>query len=240
MVSTPLVTGLSRIEAAFAESDQRRFWVPCPHCGEFQVLEQGRYEYTVTAWVDAFKSWHHDLGRWVQAEDIALSLRVGAELAQKASQRASGEDAKWLAKRAGELAGPHDLEYRRQLGLDEEFSRIMARNADRRLALGLDLCALHVDYGLRGDDSTRDREIVERACAETGIELEVVCLEAGLHGPNFQARARDLRHGRARALAAARGCDVIATAHNRDDQAETILYRLAKYASPQAYRATLA
>jgi phage terminase large subunit GpA-like protein len=39
MVSTPLITGLSRIEAAFAESDQRRFWVPCPHCGEFQVLK---------------------------------------------------------------------------------------------------------------------------------------------------------------------------------------------------------
>ena len=39
MVSTPLITGLSRIEAAFAESDQRRFWVPCPHCGEYQVLK---------------------------------------------------------------------------------------------------------------------------------------------------------------------------------------------------------
>ena len=119
-------------------------------------------------------------------------------------------------------------------GADSMAMLALVRAADRRLALGLDLCALHVDYGLRGDDSTRDREIVARACAEAGIELEVVCLEAGLHGPNFQARARDLRHGRARALAAARGCDVIATAHNRDDQAETILYRLAKYASPQA------
>ena len=39
MCSTPLITGLSRIEAAFGESDQRRYWVPCPHCGEFQVLK---------------------------------------------------------------------------------------------------------------------------------------------------------------------------------------------------------
>jgi starch synthase (maltosyl-transferring) len=106
--------------------------------GEFQVLELGRYEYTLTAWVDAFKSWRHDLGRWVQAEDIALSLRVGAELAEKTSRRASGEDGKWLVKRAAELAGPHDLEYRRQLGLDEEFARIMMRNADRSLALSYD------------------------------------------------------------------------------------------------------
>ena len=39
LCSTPLITGLSRIEAAFAESDQRRYWVPCPHCGQFQVLK---------------------------------------------------------------------------------------------------------------------------------------------------------------------------------------------------------
>ncbi|ABK43768.1 phage terminase GpA [Magnetococcus marinus MC-1] len=38
MVSTPTIKGYSRIEAAYAESDQRKFYVPCPHCGEFQVL----------------------------------------------------------------------------------------------------------------------------------------------------------------------------------------------------------
>ncbi|MCA8026490.1 phage terminase large subunit family protein [Burkholderia cepacia] len=39
--STPTVKGFSRIEKSFDESDQRRFYVPCPHCGEFQVLEWG-------------------------------------------------------------------------------------------------------------------------------------------------------------------------------------------------------
>ena len=112
-----------------------RFLVNDRWRGEFPVLELGRYEYTVMAWVDAFKSWRHDLGRWVQAEDIALSLRVGAELAKKASQRAIGADARWLAQRASELAGPQDLQYRRQLGLDEEFAQLMQRNADRALAL---------------------------------------------------------------------------------------------------------
>ena len=37
--STPTITGLSRIEAAYEESDQRRYFVPCPICGEFQVLK---------------------------------------------------------------------------------------------------------------------------------------------------------------------------------------------------------
>src|SRR5512140_434788 len=38
MCSTPKVTGLSRIEAAFEDSDQRHYWVPCPGCSEYQVL----------------------------------------------------------------------------------------------------------------------------------------------------------------------------------------------------------
>ncbi len=38
LVSTPTNKGSSRIEAAFEESDQRRFWVPCPVCGLEQVL----------------------------------------------------------------------------------------------------------------------------------------------------------------------------------------------------------
>jgi len=32
LCSTPKITGMSRVEAAFEEGDQRRFWVPCPHC----------------------------------------------------------------------------------------------------------------------------------------------------------------------------------------------------------------
>lgn len=39
MISTPTEVGTSRIERAFNESDQRRYFVPCPHCGTFQVLK---------------------------------------------------------------------------------------------------------------------------------------------------------------------------------------------------------
>ncbi len=40
-VSTPTIKGISRIERSFLESDQRFFFVPCPHCGEYQKLEWG-------------------------------------------------------------------------------------------------------------------------------------------------------------------------------------------------------
>ncbi|MDT8328525.1 MAG: phage terminase large subunit family protein [Roseovarius sp.] len=39
LVSTPTVRGVSRIEAAYNESDQRLFMVPCPDCGHEQSLK---------------------------------------------------------------------------------------------------------------------------------------------------------------------------------------------------------
>jgi len=37
--STPTIDGRSRIQQSFYAGDQRRYYVPCPHCGFFQVLE---------------------------------------------------------------------------------------------------------------------------------------------------------------------------------------------------------
>ena len=106
--------------------------------GEFKVTTLGRYEYTVLAWVDHFKSWRHDLGRWEQAEDITLSLRVGAELVKKAGERVGGTDGHWLMDRAAELIGNADLAKRRELGLDKSLAEKMFRHADRAFAVQYD------------------------------------------------------------------------------------------------------
>jgi tRNA(Ile)-lysidine synthase len=117
-------------------------------------------------------------------------------------------------------------------GADSMALLDLIQGVDDVLRLNLDLAALHVDYATRGDDSTRDRRIVSDACEAAGVRLHVVCLEDKLRGGGFQARARALRYDRARELAVTEGYDVIVTAHNCDDQAETVIYRLAKYASP--------
>jgi phage terminase large subunit GpA-like protein len=39
LVSTPKTKGLSRIEREYGQSDQRRYFVPCPHCSEHQTLD---------------------------------------------------------------------------------------------------------------------------------------------------------------------------------------------------------
>ena len=37
--STPTVKGMSRIESSYEESDQREYYVPCPHCGYMQTIK---------------------------------------------------------------------------------------------------------------------------------------------------------------------------------------------------------
>ncbi len=41
LCSTPTTKGASRIEQAWLNSNQQHFWLPCPHCGVFQVLAWG-------------------------------------------------------------------------------------------------------------------------------------------------------------------------------------------------------
>ncbi len=100
--------------------------------GEFVVTALGRYHYTFSAWVDHFTSWRQELIRRVNADDIALALRTGAELVESAAKRAKGADAQWLRARAKSLAGDHDQTERLQLALSNDLQALMNRYADRR------------------------------------------------------------------------------------------------------------
>ena len=90
LVSTPTNKGASRIEAAFEESDQRRFWVPCPDCGTEQILtwpqvrwdlnkdgshkpETARYHCIAcdAAWRDETRWAAVSKGRWVAEQPFA-------------------------------------------------------------------------------------------------------------------------------------------------------------------------
>ncbi|MDF2973162.1 MAG: hypothetical protein K0R61_3612 [Microvirga sp.] len=46
MASSPAIEGACRITAAYEETDQRKFHVPCPKCGAFQILEWSRVEWS--------------------------------------------------------------------------------------------------------------------------------------------------------------------------------------------------
>ena len=56
---------------------------------EFPVVELGRHEYTVAAWVDRMASWRRDLAAKHSAgEDVAVDLEIGARLVRAAAAHA--------------------------------------------------------------------------------------------------------------------------------------------------------
>lgn len=46
MISTPTINSLSRIQKEYEASDQRRYFVPCPECNEFQTLDWEHLHWT--------------------------------------------------------------------------------------------------------------------------------------------------------------------------------------------------
>lgn len=97
---------------------------------------------------------------------------------------------------------------------------------------GYSVCAAHYNHCLRGEESERDERFVRDACAELGVELRVgrgdVALYARSHGMGTEEAARELRYAFLNEAADELHASVIATAHNADDNAETVLFALAR------------
>ena len=97
---------------------------------------------------------------------------------------------------------------------------------------GADVIAAHYEHGIRGGESLRDARFVEDWCAERGIECVVghgdVPGYALAHGLGTEEAARRLRYEFLQSTAQERGCGLIATAHNADDNAETLIFNLTR------------
>jgi len=100
-----------------------------------------------------------------------------------------------------------------------------------RSALPLTLSVMHVDHGLRGEASAADAAFVADLAASIGLPHEVHRLDPAalrVKGESLQARAREARRRCFAASRANQGADWVATAHTRDDVAETVLMNLVK------------
>jgi len=85
---------------------------------------------------------------------------------------------------------------------------------------------LSFDHGLRPDAAGEAAAAVD-AAGTLGLEAWSLRLAVDA-GPGLQERARRARYAAARAHATAHGFDLIATGHTASDQAETVLFRLAR------------
>ncbi|MCZ6465332.1 MAG: tRNA lysidine(34) synthetase TilS, partial [Proteobacteria bacterium] len=106
--------------------------------------------------------------------------------------------------------------------------------------LVLDLRVGHVNHGLRGRESDADEAAAHAAAEGLGLafaseRVEPESLRQGRPSgrrPTLQEAARTLRYRAFRRMAGALGATRIATAHQADDQAETVLLRLLRGTGP--------
>lgn len=109
---------------------------------------------------------------------------------------------------------------------------------------GITLCALNCDHGIRGEQSARDSAFVRSLCADYGIPLAFYAWRTD--GAKTEASARQWRlscYAAAADISGAygdispveifsrapwQGADAVATAHHLNDNAETVIFNLAR------------
>lgn len=94
---------------------------------------------------------------------------------------------------------------------------------------GLKITVVHIHHGLRDKTADRDAAFVQAYCAEHGIPcvVEYADVSAAATGHvSLEAAGRQLRYQLFEQIRMREGADFILTAHNADDQAETVLMRI--------------
>jgi len=93
------------------------------------------------------------------------------------------------------------------------------------------LSAIHVNHGISTHAASWATHC-RRLCRDLGVSLKVAKVDVP-RGNSIEAAARDARY----AVFAGSAADVVALAHNRDDQAETLLLQLLRGAGPRGLAA---
>ena len=108
----------------------------------------------------------------------------------------------------------------------------------------------HINYGLRGKDSNRDEKFVRELARRYGLEISVLSIAKNKiyenakifqippnppfsKGENLENWLRKIRYDFFEKIRKKEKYDLIAVAHNQDDQAETVLMRILRGAGLQ-------
>ncbi len=92
------------------------------------------------------------------------------------------------------------------------------------------ICAVHINHGLRGDEADRDEEYSRRLARQMGAEFRSfhfdIAAAAKEQGVSSETAGRRARYGAFEQVCREIGAEKTAVAHNRNDQAETVLMRI--------------
>lgn len=92
------------------------------------------------------------------------------------------------------------------------------------------LLVAHVNHGVRGEFAKRDQKFVEAEAKKLGLEYFTTNIDMVAYGKENKMTAEEagrlLRYGFFRKILQENGGGVIAVAHNKNDQAETVLHRI--------------
>ncbi len=103
---------------------------------------------------------------------------------------------------------------------------------NHREAYGYILSAVHCQHGIRGEDSLEDMRFVQDLCNRYGVPLTIFeedCIaRAKQEKCSLETSARHFRYECFTKLIDGDKADYIATAHHKNDEAETVLFRLAR------------
>ena len=103
--------------------------------------------------------------------------------------------------------------------------------ASLRKKYGFELIGAHINHGIRGDEARRDSDFARSVCERLGVRFELLeadCpLLAAVSGETLEECGRRVRYEFFNSLCADSSYR-IATAHNADDNAETVIFNLTR------------
>ncbi|MBQ1196134.1 MAG: tRNA lysidine(34) synthetase TilS [Clostridia bacterium] len=97
---------------------------------------------------------------------------------------------------------------------------------------GYDFSAAHINHGIRGEEADRDEAFCRELCEKHSVKLHLlradVPAEAKAEGESLEEAARRVRYSFFEKVMREGSIDVLLTAHNADDNAETLILSLTR------------
>jgi tRNA(Ile)-lysidine synthase len=149
--------------------------------------------------------------------------------------RTARYDADGMLDRVAEFIGRHRMLAPGQRvgvavsgGADSVFLLHAMRELARHVELlrDLQLSVIHIEHGIRGAASVADAEFVRRMARDLGLTFHICHADVPAMDGNLEQAARHVRKAFYAELIASATVERVATGHTRNDQAETLLYRI--------------